>query len=125
MVPVRKLLSICAIWGLLVSPGAAAYQELSRDIPAQSLAQALSEYASQTGLQVVYVSGIANARVSNRAPRGIPAAEALGHLLADTGLRFEFLNDRAVRVFAPVGAATARATERLPGLRPPTRRWCA
>jgi outer membrane receptor protein involved in Fe transport len=119
MAPVRNLLAICATWGLLVSSGAEAYQELSRDIPAQSLAQALSEFASQTGLQVVYVSGIANARVSKRAPRGIPAAEALGHLLAGTGLRFEFLNDRAVRVFAPVGAATARATERPPGPRPP------
>jgi outer membrane receptor protein involved in Fe transport len=119
MALVRNLLAICATWGLLVSSGAEAYQELSRDIPAQSLAQALSEFASQTGLQVVYVSGIANARVSKRAPRGIPAAEALGHLLAGTGLRFEFLNDRAVRVFAPVGAATARATERPPGPRPP------
>jgi len=90
MTPVRHLLAICATSGLLVFSNAEASAELSHDIAAQPLAQALSEFATQTGLQVVYVSGIAATRLSQRAPRGLSAADALERLLADTGLRFEF-----------------------------------
>ena len=127
MTPVRNLLAICATSGFLVFSRAEASAELSHDIAAQPLAQALSEFATQTGLQVVYVSGIAATQTSKRAPRGLPAADALQRLLAGTGLRFEFLNDRTVRIFAgsscalpsactapPFGAA-ALAPERPPG----------
>ena len=127
MTSVRNLLAICATSGFLVFSRAEASEELSHDIAAQPLAQALSEFATQTGLQVVYVSGIAATRVSKRAPRGLPAADALQRLLEDTGLRFEFLNDRTVRIFAgsscalpsgcaapPFGAA-ALAAERPAG----------
>ena len=100
MTPVRNLLAICATSGFLVFSRAEASAELSHDIAAQPLAQALSEFATQTGLQVVYVSGIAATQTSKRAPRGLPAADALQRLLAGTGLRFEFLNDRTVRIFA-------------------------
>ena len=127
MTPVRNLLAICAISGFRVFSPAEASEELSHDIAAQPLAQALSEFATQTGLQVVYVSGIVATRTSKRAPRGLPAADALQRLLADTGLRFEFLNDRTVRIFVesscalpsactgpPFGAA-ALASERASG----------
>ena len=127
MTSVRNLLAICATSGFLVFSHAEASEELSHDIAAQPLAQALSEFATQTGLQVVYVSGIAATRVSKRAPRGLPAADALQRLLAGTGLHFEFLNDRTVRIFAgsscalpsgcvgpPFGAA-ALAAERPSG----------
>ena len=100
MTPVRNLLAICATSGLLVCSLAEASEELSQNIAPQSLAQALSEFATQTGLQLVYVSGIATSRDSKGAPRGLPAAETLQRLLAGTGLRFEFLNDRTVRIFA-------------------------
>src|SRR5687768_1660370 len=127
MTPVRNLLAICATSGFLVFSRAEASERLSHDIAAQPLAQALSEVATQTGLQIVYVSGIAASRDSKGAPRGLPAPDALQQLLAGTGLRFEFLNDRTVRIFAgsscvlpsgctgpPIGAATL-APERLPG----------
>ena len=127
MTSVRNLLAICATSGFLVFSPAEASEELSHDIAAQPLAQALSEFATQTGLQVVYVSGIAATQTSKRAPRGLPAADALQRLLEDTGLRFEFLNDRTVRIFAgsscalpsgcaapPFGAA-ALAPESPPG----------
>ena len=127
MTSVRNLLAICATSGFLVFSPAEASEELSHDIAAQPLAQALSEFATQTGLQVVYVSGIAATQASKRAPRGLPAADALQRLLEGTGLRFEFLNDRTVRIFAgsscalpsgcagpPFGAA-ALAPERPPG----------
>src|SRR5688572_8474458 len=100
MTPVRNLLAICAASGFLVFSTAEASEELSRDIAAQPLAQALSEFATQTGLQVVYVSGIAANQASRGAPRGLPAPEALQRLLAGTGLRFEFLNARTVRILA-------------------------
>jgi outer membrane receptor protein involved in Fe transport len=127
MTPLRNLLAICATSGLLVFSRVEASEELSHDIAAQPLAQALSEFATKTGLQVVYVSGIAATPVSQRAPRGLSAADALERLLAGTGLRFEFLNDRTVRIFAasscalssgcagpPFGAA-ALAAERSSG----------
>src|SRR5688572_29579792 len=95
-----NLLAICTTAGFLVFSRAEASETLLHDIAAQPLAQALSEFAAQTGLQLVYVSGIAADRVSKRAPRGLSAADALQRLLAGTGLRFEFLNDRTVRIFA-------------------------
>jgi iron complex outermembrane receptor protein len=131
MTSVRSLFAICATSGLLVFARAEASEKLSHDIAAQPLAQALSEFATQTGLQLVYVSEIAATQASKRAPRGLAAADALQRLLADTGLRFEFLNDRTVRIFAgsscalpsgcaglPLGAA-AVAPERPSGPRSP------
>ena len=87
MTPVRNLLAICATSGFLVFSRAEASEELSHDIAAQPLAQALSEFATQTGLQLVYVSGIAATQASKRAPRGLAAADALQRLLAGTGLQ--------------------------------------
>src|SRR5512134_3018513 len=107
MSPVRNLLATCATWGFLVLSRAEASDELSHDIAAQPLAQALSEFAAQTGLQVVYVSGIVATRSSKRAPRGLPAAEALQRLLAGSGLSFEFLNERTVRILARPGSSCA------------------
>ena len=100
MSPKRNLLVTCAASGFLVFSRAEASERLSHDIAPQPLAQALSEFAAQTGLQLVYVSGVAATQASKGAPRGLPAAEALGHLLANTGLRFEFLNQRTIRIFA-------------------------
>jgi iron complex outermembrane recepter protein len=100
MTSVRKLLAICASWGFLVFSHAEASEELSRDIAAQPLAQALSEFATQTSLQLIYVSEIAATQGSKGAPRGLAAPDALQRLLEGTGLRFEFLNDRTIRIFA-------------------------
>jgi outer membrane receptor protein involved in Fe transport len=100
MIPVRIFLAICATSGFLALSRAEASADLSNDIAAQPLAQALSEFAAQTGLQLVYVSEIAATQDSKGAPRGLTAPAALGRLLAGTGLHYEFLNDRSVRIFA-------------------------
>ena len=119
MSSVRSLLAICATSGFLVFSHAEASEELSRDIAAQPLAQALSEFATQTGLQLVYVSEIVATQVSKGAPLGLTASDALQRLLAGTGLRFEFLNDRTVRIFAgsscalPSGCAGPARRHRL------------
>jgi outer membrane receptor protein involved in Fe transport len=106
MMSVRKLLVMCTTWGLLVFSRAEGSAELSHDIAAQPLAQALSEFATQTGLQLIYVSEIAATQASKGAPRGLAGPDALKHLLDGTGLRFEFLNDRTIRIFAGSGCAS-------------------
>jgi len=111
MTSVRNLLAICASSGFLVFSPAEASEELSRDIAAQPLAQALSQFATQTDLQVVYVSGVVASQDSKGAPRGLPAAEALQRLLAGTGLRFEFLNARTVRIFEESSCVAPSATK--------------
>ena len=106
MTPVRNLLVICAVAGILVFSRAEAFDKLSHDIAAQPLTQALSELANQTGLQLIYVSEIAAKQASNGASRGLAAPDALRRLLAGTGLGFEFLNDRTVRILAVSGCAS-------------------
>ena len=73
---------------------------LSADIPPQSLAKALSAYAQQTHLQVVYLSAIVQDQQSKRATAGLSPNDALKQLLRGTGLRFEFVNARMVRILA-------------------------
>src|SRR4029077_7360154 len=57
--------------------------------------------AEQTGLQLIYVSAIAGAQQSGRARAGLSLSEALTRLLEGTGLQFEFLNARMVKIYAP------------------------
>jgi iron complex outermembrane receptor protein len=79
------------------------------EIPAQPLAQALSALASQTGLQIVYISGLIRDQQSQAIPGGSSVQQALTQLLQGTGLRFEYLTARSVRILA---AAPAPKTTR-------------
>ncbi|HUO38663.1 MAG TPA: STN domain-containing protein, partial [Mycobacterium sp.] len=78
--------------------GAQSPARLAADIPPQPLAEALAAYARQTGLQVVFVSELARGKTSKGAPAGLTQEAALTRLLEGTGLRFEFLNERSVRI---------------------------
>ncbi len=69
-------------------------------IPYQPLAPALENFAHQTGLQVVYVSSVVRDQKTPGASAGLAATDALARLLEGTGLRFEFLNERIVRILA-------------------------
>lgn len=94
----------------LASPqvGAEPRTRLAVDIAAQPLARALTEFATQTGLQVIYVSALVDTKESIGAPAGQSLTDALSHLLTGTGLRFKFLNSRTVRILAlPSNPATA------------------
>jgi outer membrane receptor protein involved in Fe transport len=101
---VLRALSICAPISLvdtpfaLAQPGAPA--ALAADIPAQPLAQALAAFASQTGLQLVYVSGAVRNQKSHPTPAGLGAEDALLRLLQGTGLRFEYLTPHSIRILA-------------------------
>jgi iron complex outermembrane recepter protein len=85
---------------------------LSTAIASQPLAAALADFAHQTGLQLVYVSQIAAGHTSKGARAGLSPAAALTELLDGTGLSFQFLNERTVRIFEPVAIApTTQSTE--------------
>jgi iron complex outermembrane recepter protein len=92
----------CTLWCLLgfaatASPGAPL--SLSAEIPPQPLARALTAFTEQTGLQLIYVSALAKGRTSRAVAAGQSPRAALGSLLEGTGLDFEFLNDRTVKLF--------------------------
>lgn len=95
---------LCSV-ALVALLGAAASRaqsptRLAADIPPQPLAEALAAYARQTGLQLVFVSEIARGKTSKGAPAGLTQDATLTRLLDGTGLRFEFMNERSVRIFA-------------------------
>ncbi len=92
-------------WALITLLGTATSRaqsptRLTVDIPPQPLAAALAAYARQTGLQVLYVSELVLNKASKGARAGVAPDAALTQLLAGSGLRFEFLNERSVRIFA-------------------------
>ena len=112
-------LCLCSVEGL-------ADALLSSAIPAQPLAAGLTQFAHQTGLQLVYVSDAVRDQKSRGSRAGLSSAEALTALLDGTGLTFEFLNQRAVRIFpvtvrsegpgSPHEAGTARDRQSLEAL---------
>src|SRR5689334_2453938 len=73
---------------------------LASPIAPQPLAAALREFAAQTGLQLIYVSDVAATQESKGCSGGVSAQEALERLLEGSGVQFEFINDRTVRIFA-------------------------
>jgi iron complex outermembrane receptor protein len=97
---------------------------LAADIGPRPVAEALAAFVLQTGLQLIYVASIVDEQQSKGARAGLSVSEALAQLLDGTGLRFEFLNARTVRIFpAPTVVPTAvtslsvprRQAERPPG----------
>ena len=98
---------------------------LSHAIAPQSLSTALADLAHQTGLQLVYVSQVAAGRTSKGARAGLSPAAALTELLDGTGLSFQFLNTRTVRIFESIvvpptqPTATDAPTERAERRAPP------
>jgi iron complex outermembrane receptor protein len=91
----------CGLLTILLGAWASAVEsapDLYSPIPPQPLAAALAEFAHQTRLQLVYVSTIVRARTSRDVPAGLAPTDALARLLSETGLSFEFLNPRTVRI---------------------------
>jgi outer membrane receptor protein involved in Fe transport len=109
---VLRALSICAPVALLNVPPTIAQTfergALTTEIPARPLAEALTEFARQTGLRLVYVSNVVRNHRSHGAAAGLSADEALASMLQGTGLRFEYLTANSVRIV--VTEPTTRAT---------------
>ncbi|MEP7243754.1 MAG: FecR domain-containing protein [Gammaproteobacteria bacterium] len=77
----------------------AAIEELPLNISAQPLESALQQFAQQSGLQVLFPSDGAVMRRPAPAMSGLHTPpEALDQLLADTGLRYEYVNSRTVAI---------------------------
>lgn len=72
-------------------------------IPAQPLSQALTTFARQSGLQVVYVSEVTRGVWTQGASGNLTPRETLEKLLEGTGLRFKFTNSSTVTIFRPSG----------------------
>src|SRR5262245_7358823 len=94
----RLLASICCIPMVSVLH-AGSVATLPADIAPQPLAQALAAFSKQTGVQFGYVAELAATLESKGAHATVSAADALTQLLDGTGLKFEFLNERTVRIF--------------------------
>ena len=95
-------------------PPSLAPAALTADVPPQPLALALEDFARQTGFQYVWIDGVVSNQQTQGARAGLPATEALARLLEGSGLRFERLNERIVRIVA--NSPGAGAAEPLPSL---------
>jgi iron complex outermembrane recepter protein len=100
----RALCACAPITGLLGAPSAwsqpAAPEPLTVDIPAQPLEKALEAFSSQTGIQLVYLSGVVAEQRCQVAKAGLSANQALKRLLQGTGLHFKYLTPNSVRLLA-------------------------
>jgi len=115
MTALRTVLLGCLLGGVFLSTaGGAEPTRLSADIGPRPLAEALDAFGRQTGLQLIYVSSVAETQQSKGAPAGLTAPAALTQLLDGTGLTFEFLNARTVRIFpAPTVVPTLMASSAM------------
>ena len=87
--------------GLLLSTSIAwAEDKANEGISPQPLTSALAEFAEQSGLQLVYLTELTEGIETQGADPTQISEEALDQLLADTGLRYEFINDRTVSIEA-------------------------
>ncbi|HEY0686583.1 MAG TPA: TonB-dependent receptor [Steroidobacter sp.] len=87
---------LCAL--VFAQASGQALPQVNDPIPAQPIASALTAFSRQTGLQIVYVSRVADQVQSAAIPGGLSAQEALRRLLDTTGLTFEFLDQRTVTI---------------------------
>ena len=109
MTALRTGLLACLVWvhGMPAS-GAELTARLTADIAPRSVPEALAAFARQTGLQLIYVSSVADTLQSKGAPAGLSASAALARLLEGTGLAYEFLNARTVKIFSTPAAVPTR-----------------
>lgn len=112
--PVLRALSICAPAAFLDAPAALAQTveptAPAGGIPAQPLAQALEAFANQTGLQLVYVSGVVRNQRAHAVPAGLGVSESLARMLEGTNLTFEYLTPRSIRILVAAAPPRAAAT---------------
>lgn len=107
---------VLAALAVLAAPMSSANAEkLELDVAAGEAPDALKEFIRQTGLQLIFDFDSIAAFKTHAVSGQYEAAEALARMLADTGLAFEFVNERTVTVVrkndseAPYGKAEARS----------------
>ncbi|MGH8209259.1 MAG: TonB-dependent receptor domain-containing protein [Steroidobacteraceae bacterium] len=87
------------------------------DIPSQELGSALTTLAKQTQIQIVYPTELVEGRTSRAISGSMTPEEALGQLLAPTGLGFERLDEQTVTL-SQTGAADAASGNSSSGAQP-------
>lgn len=88
-------------------------REIALDIKPQSMSDALSDWARQTGLQVIFSDEDITSRLDAPRIEGPFTPEAaLKELLASTGLSFKRVNERTIAVIAPENAMASRHGDR-------------
>ncbi len=96
-------LLLCGACNVQAADARAADAKVTVDIKAQPVREALQAFGEQTGLQVLFrsegtsVDGMTAPAVSGH----LSAGEALERLLANSGLKYEFVNERTVRIASP------------------------
>jgi hypothetical protein len=80
MTALRTVLLGCLLEGVfLPAAGGTEPARMSADIGPRPLTEALTAFGRQTGLQLIYVSSVAEKQHSKAAPAGLTAAAALTH----------------------------------------------
>src|SRR5882762_5603244 len=105
-----RVILIGSVASLAIAPGLAAAKDpppatVTLHIAAQSVGDALSEFAKQSGLQVVLYTEVAQGLVAPALEGTFTSLEALGRILAGTNLEYEFINPHTVAVRKKAGAA--------------------
>jgi TonB-dependent siderophore receptor len=78
------------------------------DIAPQGLSEALSQFAQQAGLQVVFQSRVAKGLQAPRITGTLDVREALTRLLGDSGLRYEYLDADTVAIYSSQDRASTQ-----------------
>ena len=115
---ILRALAVCTAATLLDAPATLAQSleptALNADVPAEPLPQALEAFARQTGLQLVYLSSVVRDQRSHAVSAGLGANEALTRMLQGTGLKFEYLTARSIRILAAAVAPPREPTTKIP-----------
>lgn len=121
----QLLFAICAAVACLADAKAnvaadESAQAVAFDIPAGRLADALERFGEQSGLQIVYDTGTVENRNSPRVSGAMQAADAMGMLIANSGLSWRYVNHRTIALYDASKASELADTAPRPGT--PTRK---
>ncbi len=100
MQTIKKLIAATALLAICGSAIAQENGQIRVDIQPQPLRAALQDFGAQAGLQVIFkAEDVAKDGVTSPHVVGqLSAREALERLLVNTGLKFEFVNPKTVRI---------------------------
>jgi type II secretory pathway component GspD/PulD (secretin) len=114
------LLSVSALLssGTLIAAESASSAPTDFQIPAASLADALSKFGAQTGMQVVYAPELARGLKSRALSGRLTVDVALKQMLDGTGLTWSYVNGNTVVLKRAETETSAKKTLTLPSRRP-------
>lgn len=117
----RARISAAALALAMAAPALAQEQTISFDITSQPLASALLELGRQARVSIAVPSDLAGGRTAPSVQGDFSLRQALDRLLADSGLRYEFVQADAVRIYreerASLAPAAASGDDAGPGAR--------